>query len=127
MEVLTKSGEIVSRQRMFLIWDVPSDEIILGGELLTELGIEPKTALDALIVSKRQKTGNKLQGGHTCQSDMIDDQDDDEEVRIAKTSSDDIEEGLKFLIKSAQDNGLPNEWVTKWSKLVQKYRDVWRT
>ena len=55
----TRAGEIVSRQRKCLIWDVPSDEIILGGDLLTELGIEPKTALDALIVSKRQKTKTK--------------------------------------------------------------------
>ena len=63
----------------------------------------------------------------TCHSDKIDDSDDDDENKIAKTCSDDIDEGLRFLIKSAQDNGLPNEWVTKLSKLVQKYRDVWRT
>src|SRR5689334_18444145 len=51
----TKAGEIATRQRRCLIWDVPSDEIILGGDL-TELGIEPKTALDALIVRKRRRT-----------------------------------------------------------------------
>lgn len=52
----TKAGEIITRQRKCLIWDVPSEEIILGGDLLEELGIEPKVALDALIVKKRAKT-----------------------------------------------------------------------
>ena len=91
-----KPGEIVTRQRKCLIWDVPSDEIILGGDLLTELGIEPKTALDALIVSKRRKTESNMKDEQTCQPDKIDDSDDDDEVKIAKTSSDDIDEGLRF-------------------------------
>jgi hypothetical protein len=46
----TKAGELIIRKRRCLIWDVPSDEIILGGDLLKQLGIDPKKALDTLII-----------------------------------------------------------------------------
>src|SRR5690349_10818032 len=48
LRLRTKAGELITRKRQCLIWDVPSDEIILGSDLLEALGIEPKTALDAL-------------------------------------------------------------------------------
>jgi hypothetical protein len=122
----TRAGEIVSRQRKCLIWDVPSDEIILGGDLLRELGIEPKTALDALIVRKKQKTEDaRVIEDRPEQEDF--EEPDEEEVLLGTTSTDDIEENLDSLIKSAQLNGLPDCWVKKLSRLVRKYRDVWRT
>ena len=54
LRLRTKAGDLITRKRQCLIWDVPSDEIILGSDLLEELGIEPKTALDALILRKKQ-------------------------------------------------------------------------
>ena len=40
---------------------------------------------------------------------------------------DEIEEGLKILINTARTNGLPSEWADRLSRLVLKYKDVWRT
>ena len=45
----TKVGELITRKRRCLIWDVPSDEIILGGDFLKQLGIDPESALETLI------------------------------------------------------------------------------
>ena len=70
------------------------------GGLLKELGIEPKAALDALIVSKCQKTND------TRVADEKEPEDDDD-IIFEKDSSDEIEEGLNNLIKTAQLNGLP--------------------
>jgi len=42
LRLRTKAGGLMTRRRKCLIWDVPSDEIILGSDLLEELGVEPK-------------------------------------------------------------------------------------
>ena len=123
----TKAGEIVTRQRKCLIWDVPSDEIILGCGLLAELGIEPKTALDALIVSKRQKTNDSQVEHEEPPPDERENPEDDDDITFEQSSSDEIEEGVNNLIKTAQLNGLPYQWVKRLSRLVRKYKDVWRT
>ena len=34
----TKVGELITRKHRCLIWEVPSDEIILGGDFLKQLG-----------------------------------------------------------------------------------------
>ncbi|KAL2622044.1 hypothetical protein R1flu_002249 [Riccia fluitans] len=38
----TKVGELITRKHRCLIWEVPSDEIILGGDFLKQLGIDPE-------------------------------------------------------------------------------------
>ncbi|KAL2622015.1 hypothetical protein R1flu_002220 [Riccia fluitans] len=37
-----KVGELITRKHRCLIWEVPSDEIILGGDFLKQLGIDPE-------------------------------------------------------------------------------------
>jgi hypothetical protein len=97
-----------------------------GGDLLRELGIEPKSALDALIVTRRQlKDEEEITDNSLTQT--ISDNDDIDDVQIAHCSDNEVEEGLRQLINSAAKNGLPDEWKNKLSKLVLKYKDVWRT
>jgi hypothetical protein len=112
----THAGEIITRQRTCLIWDVPSDEIILGGDLLRELGIEPQIALDALIISKRPKTDEArvLQDGQGNEED--EEIEDEEDVLVGCADTEEIEEQLDNLIKTARENGLPEEWVRKLSR-----------
>jgi hypothetical protein len=123
----THAGEVITRQRKCLIWDVPSDEIMLGGELLKELGIEPKTALDELIASKRQKMDEARDIQDDLRQEHREGPEDDDDVLFGTAGTEEVEEGLNNIIKSAQMNGLPEEWVKKLSRLVRKYLDVWRT
>ena len=55
LRLRTKAGELITRRRQCVIWDVPSEEIILGSDLLEALGLEPKSALDALILTKKNQ------------------------------------------------------------------------
>eukprot|EP00474_Spongospora_subterranea_P007830 CRZ08288.1 hypothetical protein [Spongospora subterranea] len=49
----TATGELITRNRRCLVWDTPSDEVFIGEDLLKELGIDPKTALEHLILRTR--------------------------------------------------------------------------
>jgi hypothetical protein len=51
----TKVGELITRKHRCLIWDVPSDEIILGGDFLKQLGIDPESALETLIIENQSE------------------------------------------------------------------------
>ena len=82
-----KAGKIVTRQRKCLIWDVPSEEIVLGGDLLRELGIEPTTALAALIVRKRQKTSDDRTQGEEPLSRRIEENEEENQNKKRKRKS----------------------------------------
>ena len=51
----TKVGELITRKHRCLIWEVPSDEIILGGDFLKQLGIDPESALETLIIENQNE------------------------------------------------------------------------
>jgi hypothetical protein len=124
----TCAGEVV----MWLIWDVPSDEIILGSNLLKELGIEPKTALDVLIrrhgasddetesqteIEEPSGTVRRV-GGHREESAML--------ARTHCGVRSDVKLEVDAMLKRAEDNGLPPEWRNKLEDLVYRYKDAWQ-
>ena len=120
LRLRTKAGELITRKRQCLIWDVPSDEIILGSDLLEELGIEPKTALDALILRTKEVCRvleDEENGNHEENSEDL----------FLVMDNKDIEEGINAMLLAARKNGLPEEWSRKLSRLVRKYADVWRS
>jgi hypothetical protein len=120
LRLRTKAGELITRNRQCLIWDVPSDEIILGSDLLEELGVEPKTALDALILRTKEVCRvleDEENGNH----------EEDSQDLILVMDTKDIEEGINAMLLTARKNGLPEEWSRKLSRLVRKYADVWRS
>ena len=45
----TKAGKLLVPSRRCLVWDTNNDVVLLGADLLNELGIDPKSALDVMI------------------------------------------------------------------------------
>ena len=133
----TKAGELITRKNRCLIWDVPSDEIILGGDLLKQLGIDPHTALDTLIIENRPIDNKKDEDEVKSLkiTEDIEERNEEiaqrispaiEEVDIGAVCPLEIECSLNDMIKRAADNGLPEVWQCRLSSLIRKYKSVWR-
>jgi len=119
LRLRTKAGGLMTRRRKCLIWDVPSDEIILGSDLLEELGVEPKNALDALILKKKSVSQK---------NDDTDERHTEESVDFVQIlSNQNIHDGIKNMLKTAAENGLPQEWLQRLERLVKKYWNIWRS
>jgi len=115
----TKAGELVTRKRQCLVWDVESDEILLGNELLQEIGIDPKSALEELIRRKKDASDEETLSYNF--SDMV-----DYEPLIGEDMPEDIVTGIDDMIQRAVQNGLPQKWIVPLTKLTRKYLNVWR-
>ena len=129
----TKAGELITRKNRCLIWDVPNDEIILGGDLLKQLGIDPQTALDTLMIESRPN--NNSEENKQKNEDFTEEYVKEiqpklpsvcEEDDIGAESPEEIESSLQDLIKRATDNGLPEQWQKQLILLIRKYKSVWR-
>ena len=119
LRLRTKAGDPMTRRRKCLIWDVPSDEIILGSDLLEELGVEPKNALDALILKKKSVSQK---------NDDTDERHTEESVDFVPIlNNQNIHDGIKNILKTAAENGLPQEWLRRLESLVKKYWNIWRS
>ena len=113
----TKAGELVTRKRNCLVWDVDSEEILLGNELLRDIGIDPQTALNELI--------RKLDSEeHTPQSSEFSSRDDQPD--IGADAPEMVSQGIDNMLIRALKNGLPLEWREPLRKLVLKHSSVWK-
>jgi len=117
--------------------DVPSDEIILGGDFLKQLGIDPESALETLIIDN-QSNGSGLEdaaGGiedqklegkqNLClkETQIFEKYDG---IVIGEVIPEEIQSSLEELIADAAKNGLPKDWQNKLRNLIKKYSSVWR-
>jgi hypothetical protein len=113
----TKAGELITRKNRCLIWDVPSDEIILGGDLLKQLGIDPHTALDTLIIDNRPNNNTEVnQKNEDLTEEYVEEIQPKlpsvcEEIDIGVESPEEIEISLPDLIRRAADNGKPADFI----------------
>ena len=133
----TKVGELITRKRRCLIWDVPSDEIILGGDFLKQLGIDPESALETLIIDNQSNGSGfedaaggiedqKLEGRQDLclnKTQIFEKYDD---IVIGEVIPEEIQSSLEELIADAAKNGLPKDWQNKLRNLIKKYSSVWR-
>ena len=83
------------------------------------MGIEPKIALDAIIVRKSQKTEIEEPGKYCSERKEPEDIEESENVTIGNVDSDEIDEGMSNLIRRAQQKGLPSVWTKKLDSLVR--------
>ena len=120
LRLRTKADELITRRRQCVIWDVPSEKIILGSDLLETLGIEPKSALDALILTKKNQ-GPAIEGEEN--KETCNDSDDES---FSEVINEDIAAGIKNLLISAGNNGLPEKWLRRLEVLIRRYWNIWR-
>ncbi|CEO99111.1 hypothetical protein PBRA_001016, partial [Plasmodiophora brassicae] len=115
------NNQINIRKHTCLVWDVEYvKEIYLGQDLLEELGIDPRTALEYLIASMNRDS--------SCGDgdEYILDQDEDD-VAIGEDVPNDIREGIDNAIARAMTQGLPRKWKRRLRRLAFKRWNVWRT
>ncbi|XXQ36816.1 Integrase catalytic domain-containing protein [Plasmodiophora brassicae] len=126
----TTAGELITRRRRCLVWDIPEKEIILGERLLDDLGIHPKKALDVLIKSTPKKGNDVMDEVHNMANEMPPlwegEEEETEDVRIGTDSTDSLEREMDGMVERALRNGLPQAMGKSLRKLVRRYRDVWR-
>jgi len=115
----TKLGKLVIPHQKCLVWDDMHDDIILGIDMLSSLGIDPKHALDSLITINKSGTPSsdhlKLSGEHeqSCPEIGID-------------NSDEIVHSLKIKVKEALNNGMSSQFELPLLTLLLNKRDTFR-
>jgi hypothetical protein len=129
----TKVGELITREHRCLIWDVPSDEIILGSDFLKRLGIDPESALDTLIIEQQKETvtgdteENRTEGSSVVRNaEAAPFEIPIDEVEIGDVIPEEIESSLEQLVRNVAEKGLPKQWQCKLRNLIKKYSSVWR-
>lgn len=116
----TSTGELIIRGRRCLVWDTPSEEIFIGEDLLQEIGIDPKRALEHLILN-----APKNEDG-TPEQDQLLKTIPDDDVNIGKDIPSDIANGIDEMIQRAIHKGLPSMMQRKVEILVKRYANIWR-
>src|SRR4051812_24345933 len=98
----TSKGQRLIKNRRLLIWDIPSDEVILGSDILQYLGIDPYSALDQLT-SKGIDNSNSQEttGDFLSTSDL-----------------DIIQCSIDQAVTKASHAGLDMEWVEQLRNLL---------
>jgi hypothetical protein len=104
IKILTENGQIPIQCHRFLVWDVPSEEIILGSDILQLLGIDPYLALDNLTSKPR------------C----------DPKFTLSRTEEERVGYSIENAISHSIKAGLGTEWVDKLRNLLYKYINTFR-
>ena len=102
--LITRTGQLLVKDRRFLVWNIPGDEVIIGSDILRSLCIYPYNALDAL-------TGSQQQQPKYCLTDL---------------ELNDIKASIAQAFDRIRSAGLDSIWVQKLQSLLLKYADVFR-
>ena len=108
--IYTPNGQKPIKNRRFLIWDIPSDEVILGSDILQSLGIDPYIALNQLTSKAVQSNNPQVTGSQFLSSSEMD---------IIKSSVD------KAIARASQA-GLDDIWEKRLRNLLYKYINTFR-
>jgi hypothetical protein len=143
------SGHVIAAKQQLIIWDVPSAEVILGANLLEDLGVDPGRILDQLVHDQGtqpalggtsgQSAGTRSNNASNSQSRMNKDNlysnteqsspdpaDWDDEVLIGDDTHEEIWEAMKGMFERALKNGLPKAYHKRLWELIVAKRKVWR-
>jgi hypothetical protein len=152
MRLRLPSGSVIVADQQFIIWDVPTDEIILGVTLMEDLRVDPLRVLDQTIRDRatRKFSGGTSGQGQTGSSSMLATSSDqtknkesnfyspterpsdweqdssDDDVPIGEDTDEEIWSAMKGMYQRAQRNGLPRQYHSKVWELIVAKRKVWR-
>jgi hypothetical protein len=108
--IFTSKGQRLIRNRRLLIWDIQSDEVILGSDILQSLGIDPYSALHQLT-----STDVDINNHQKAAGDFL----DTSELDIIRCSIDQA-------VAKASHAGLDEEWEKRLRNLLHKYTNTFR-
>ena len=124
--IQTPAGTLVVRRKPFYVWDVEDDEVILGEDLLNELGINPKAMLDEII-------RKELAGAVPEDNDNIDDSTrpsleffEEGAAEVGADSEEELGKAMERLYQNVQEAGLRSPWDRKTKQLIRLRAKVWR-
>ena len=101
-----------------MIWNTLNDDIILGNDMLSSLGITPKNALDSLIAENANNDASQPLDDYASW---------DKEQSYPDVGNDDQDEimnALKEKVKEAISNGMSFQYSKKLLELLIQRRDV---
>jgi hypothetical protein len=129
--LMSRAGEITFRNRKCFIWDVPNQDIIIGRDLLLEIGITPEQALEMLIDSVEYgkpfaiiDSTNEDGADHAKELEVSEIETESPDIGI--NTDEDMQMAIDRLITRAVEKGLPSEWQTRLTDLIINYRNVFR-
>ena len=112
----SKAGPIDVSLHRCLVWKTAMKELIIGNDLLTRIGCDPKKALDALVIDQQSRTESD-QHTDNAKSFLYDIGIDDES---------DIVQTIKSKVQQCLDRGLPNEYGHRLLQLLIRRKNVFR-
>ena len=113
----TKLGQLIVPHQKCLIWNTLNDDIILGNDILSSLGITPKNALDSLIAENANNDASQPLDDYASW---------DKEQSYPDVGNDDQDEimnALKEKVKEAISNGMSFQYSKKLLELLIQRRD----
>ena len=114
----TKAGELVVSNQPCLIWNTNRNEIFLGNDLLKAIGIDPKTALEDVILRQQTPSCKENKMGLYTVNESVPDFGID-----CKT---DIDKVLKQKVNDCLANGMSERFRGKLMNLLFSVKNVWR-
>ena len=108
----TKLGQLIVPHQKCLIWNTLNDDIILGNDMLSSLGITPKNALDSLIAENASNDASQPLNDYASW---------DKEQSYPDVGNDDQDEimnALKEHFKEAFSNGMSSQYSKKLLELL---------
>jgi transposase InsO family protein len=118
LKIMTNSGALILRNVTTLLLDEEMDEYILGNEHLLNLGINIEKELERL--AGRQVDLKEEQ-------DRVDKYMHQEEIKIGYRIEAEIEDAIQKMMERASKNGAKDDEVQAMYKIVNEYKDIWRT
>ena len=110
----SKAGKLMVPSRRCLVWDINSDAILLGDDLLKAIGIDPKSALNSMIAHTSAAGKSMLETDEDCSP------------VIGISSDDEIDKALRKMVNDAISDGMSGHMKDPVLKLVMKHKDVRR-
>jgi len=110
----SKAGKLMVPSRRCLVWDINSDAILLGDDLLKAIGIDPKSALNSMIAHTSAAGKSMLETDEDCSP------------VIGISSDDEIDKALRKMVNDAISDGMSGHMKDPVLKLVMKHKNVWR-
>jgi hypothetical protein len=111
MKLETKAGQLILLNQTCIIWDQLNTDFLLGNDILTTLGIDPKNALDALIGNHDTENIDEIEFSH---------------LEIGEDIDSDIFNLIKSKVNEALSNGLNPKYKSTLIELLISHRDVFR-
>ncbi len=112
----TIAGNVVIRNITAEVTSMEMDEVLLGNDLLRELGIDV-----------REQMADRAGTEYSIFKDVTEEIPDiSPTLDFGETNECELREALHQLVEQALENGLPEQYKDKWADLLEEYADVFR-